>query len=273
MKKLLIPALLLSAATSYGQLSTAMGGQMADYNNWFSPFKVASDAYYPDEPNPTTPTPLEGYVNTDKAYWGGWQANWSPGLIGPLAGTEKGLVVETLFLGETAGWWDDWGYRLNGVDYLLSDGVQSIGWQANRAFGDYMYFTLYEGDTLDFFVTGSGISSKDGAITVGDKGGKYYVFDKSLNLPNPDAPNSYYGILNPEISARSEAYITVPYTVMGFEDISNNPDGDFNDFLFAFRAGEDIPQGGVPEPSTYGLIGAAALLGLVGVRRFKAKKA
>ncbi len=274
MKKLLIPALLLAAASSYGALSTATGGRLTDYTNWFEPFGVASDQNYIGVPYPSTNTPDSTAIDTVNRDWSGWTQNWTPGLTGPLMGTVDGLVVETVFLGETAGWWDDWGYRLNGVDYLLSDGVQTIGWTPNREFGDYLYFTLYAGDTLDFFVTGSGITSQDGAITVGPDGGKYYVFDKSLNTPIADSANSYFGTLTPLTSVRGDEYIgnedgALPFTVVSFEDQIPSSDLDFNDFLFAFRAGEDIPQGGVPEPSTYGLLGAAALLGLVGYRRFK----
>jgi hypothetical protein len=61
---------------------------------------------------------------------------------------------------------------------------------------------------------------------------------------------------------------------MAFEDIrrrGSGRDNDFNDFIFAFRAIYDEPQAPVPEPSTYGLIGAATLLGFVGYRRFKKK--
>jgi hypothetical protein len=54
----------------------------------------------------------------------------------------------------------------------------------------------------------------------------------------------------------------------GFESI---------DFDFAFRTFASAPGGPdlapVPEPSTYGLLGAAALAGLIGYRRLKARAA
>ncbi len=279
MKNLLIPALLLAAASSYGALSTATGGRLTDYTNWFGPFGVASDANYLGVPYPKTNTPPgsgPGNIDTVNRDWSGWTKNFPVGLLGPISNTSATdkLIVETLFLGETAGWWDDWGYRLNGTDYLLADGVQTIGGGTNRWFGDYQYFTLNPGETLDFFVTGSGLKSQDGVITTGALGGRYYVFDKSLNTPVGATDHSYFGTMTPLTSVRGPAYLgnedgTIPFTVVAFEDQHVSSDKDFNGFIFAFRAGYDMPQGGVPEPSTYGLIGAAALLGLVGYRRFK----
>ena len=64
-------------------------------------------------------------------------------------------------------------------------GVQTIGGGTNRWFGDYQYFTLNPGETLDFFVTGSGVFGDNTSTfpTVGTQGGKYYVFDTDLNVP------------------------------------------------------------------------------------------
>jgi hypothetical protein len=46
-------------------------------------------------------------------------------------------------------------------------------------------------------------------------------------------------------------------------------DGDYTDFLVGFQF---LPtQTAVPEPSTYGLLGAAALLALVATRRLKTR--
>lgn len=277
MKKLLIPALLLAAASSYGALAPATGDRLTDYTNWFTPqFDVASDVNYIGVPHPTSNQPAP-FADANRS-WSGWSQNWGPGLVGPIVGTAlPGFVtkVEFAFLGETAGWWDDIGYRLNGVDYLLADGVQAAGFTPNREFGDYAEWTLDAGDTLDFFVTGSGIKSQDGLITTGSTGGKYYVFDKSLNSPATATMQSYFGNLAPLTNTRAVDADTElsdqAFSVMGFEDIrlTANSDWDYNDLLFAVRGGVLEADAPVPEPSTYGLIGAAALLALAGYRRFK----
>ena len=278
MKTLLVSTFLLVTASVFGALAPATGGHLTDYANWFGPeFNVASDANYVGLPYPRNNVP--DAVSMDIAGirdWSGWSPNWSPGIGDPITGLDHGLVVEAVFLGESAGWWDDWGYRLNGVDYLLADGVQAKGGRT-RQFGDYTSFTLYEGDTLDFFITGSGIKRQDSAITVnGSLGGKYYVFDKTLNTPAAATKQSYYGTLTPLSSVRGPAFLgnedgTLPFTVVAFEDMnipSGKSDKDYNDFLFAFRTGYDTPCCiPVPEASTYGVWAATALLGLAAGRR------
>jgi hypothetical protein len=276
MKKLLIPALLLAAASSYGALAPATGGRLTAYTNWFAPeFNVASDANYLGIPYPRSNIPNATSMDTVNRDWSGWTKNWSPGLTGGYTGQAGGKVkIEALFLGETAGWWDDWGYRLNGVDYLLADGIQAVG-GATRQFGDYTEFLLNPTDTLDFFVTGSEVKKQDGQITVGgSQGGKYYMFDKSLNTPASATQQSYFGFLTPLTSVRGAQFLgdengALPFTVTAFEDQSRNSDRDFNDVMFASRVGGFIPDAPVPEPSTYGLMGAAVLLGLAGYRRFR----
>ncbi len=270
MKKLLFPTLLLAATTSYGALSPASVPQLANYTTWLGAFAIASDGTELNQPSPILGLPPAGPLGTNT--WSGWQPNWSTGLVGPIVGQAGGTTtLEAVFLGETAGWWDDWGYRLDGVDYLLADGMQAVG-GATRNFGDNTTFTLNPGQTLDFFVTGSAITSPDGVITVGNNGGKFYVYDKSLNTSygaQPGTTNqSYYGTLITDNASNN-----LVYTVAGFEDINirtGRSDADYNDVIFAFGNQTFTPFGPtVPEPSTYGLMGAAALLGLVGYRRFK----
>jgi hypothetical protein len=62
------------------------------------------------------------------------------------------------------------------------------------------------------------------------------------------------------------------YYVISIDDRGTNA-VDHNDGVFVVRINtEEVGITAVPEPSTYGLIGAGALLGLVGYRRFKASR-
>ncbi|PTY06460.1 hypothetical protein DB347_12885 [Opitutaceae bacterium EW11] len=68
----------------------------------------------------------------------------------------------------------------------------------------------------------------------------------------------------------------VPTLLVGFEDTRLGVsfyDGDFNDFVFGFQFLPTQSNTPVPEPSTYGLLGGVALMGLVALRRFKRKAA
>lgn len=266
MRTLLLPLLLLSAASAHATLAPATGKQLTDYKNWFSPFIVASDGNVTGIPNPRADFPNATQADTAYRDWSGFQANFgATSLVAPsFAGATKPITVEVVFLGESGGWWNDFGYRLNGVDHLLADGAQAVDGKT-ISFGDHAFLTIDADDSIDFFMTGSGIKKKDGQVTVGDKGGIFYTYDKSLNTGG-STNQSYFGTLDPVKSTRVVADLGA-FTIMGFEDYrvtTGQSDRDYNDMLFAFRFITDAP---VPEPATYGVLAAGALLGLVAYKR------
>jgi hypothetical protein len=65
--------------------------------------------------------------------------------------------------------------------------------------------------------------------------------------------------------------------VVGLEDwrLDRSSDADYSDNVIALQfftsSGTPLTSEVVPEPATFGLIGAAALLGLVALRKFKRK--
>lgn len=309
MKKLLIPALLLVAASSYGAdlLTPLVAGsdREKDYKNWFTPeFNVASDIdYIAGSPSPLLGLPIASNI-PGRRNWDGWIPNWAPtGLGGPILGKlpeydENGkqlnytTKVEFAFLGETAGWMDTIGYRITNAsgaivdEDLLSNGIQAFDPDGpalpNRSFGDYWETVVAPGEYLDFFVVGTQ-TDMDNAIILPDpieNGGRFFVFDENANSPLSASMQSYYGTLTPlknyRVVDQEKELSNQAWTVMGFEDIQpSDPDNpgprtDYNDMLFAFRSADFGPSGPtVPEPSTYGLMGAVALLALAGYRRFK----
>lgn len=267
MKTLLIPTLLLTASNALGALSTATGGQLTDYTNWFEPFRVASDANVTGIPNPRLNFPNAIQADGPNRDWTGFFANWSAtSVVAPVFGGSAPVTAEFVFLGESGGWWNDWGYQLNGTDHLLAEGMQARD-GTNIHFGDNFFLTVQPGDSLEIFITGSGVTRQDGQVTVNaQNGGRFQAYDKTLNTGG-SVEQSYYGILDPLTSVREGADLS-PFTVFSFEDYrvtTGRSDRDYNDLIFAVRF--STPSAEVPEPATYGALAAVVLLGFIGLRR------
>ncbi|OAM88682.1 PEP-CTERM sorting domain-containing protein [Termitidicoccus mucosus] len=195
---------------------------------------------------------------------------WTPGQANVSGLWEAGGgAVKAIYLGKTAGWENDFGYvRIPPGPPNYVPLVTDV--TSGNPVSGYEYIVNYDaGETLDFFINSGG--------PVGE-GGLFYAFGLSNEYAGADSSvHTYWSsvLVNTEYWDGS-AWVTglVPTILVGFEDVRNDQgyyDQDFNDFVVAFQF---LPaqQIAVPEPATYGLIGAGALLGLVGYRRFRASR-
>jgi hypothetical protein len=177
---------------------------------------------------------------------------------------EENDVVKVTFLGETAGWNNDFGMNLGNSN--VSGGTAFTIWDqingATPSYGSQTGFTQGAGDpsTIDFWLNSNNA----------ENGGTYSMF-----FPDSSDPSNS-GLPAFDYSARGRVFdvfddiagIERSILVIAIEDWRNF-DADFTDMFFAIEIGTRFgePQFPVPEPSTYGLLGAMVLLGLVAVRR------
>ncbi len=188
-----------------------------------------------------------------------------------------GGIVRVIFLGETAGWLNDFGYTYNGVPtgseaYTAWSQIQSYGCNPNIKFGDYFDLTLAPGamGSLDFWFSANG-GSRSGEKT--NQGGHYTLLgapgvsgqpSQFLWANNNLAVNTWSQLLNE--SSLFDTYL------IGMEDwrLDRGADRDYNDFQFAvqFLNADGTAQAIIPEPGQYAaLAGMAALLGALWQKR------
>jgi hypothetical protein len=172
------------------------------------------------------------------------------------------------YLGKTAGWLNDFGMTIGGKNAYNIDGGAGSGahtlWTSIDngipAIGDQYQFVADEAMSIDFWLNSGGNPAP--AL-----GGTYSVFfpetsDPSNTGPGYSARGKVFNV-NDSFSGRDRSIL-----VIAIEDWRNF-DADFTDMFFAIEIydRDGTPQFPVPEPSTYGLIGAMLLLGLAAIRR------
>ncbi len=193
----------------------------------------------------------------------------------PLGGS-----VHVIFLGETAGWENDFGFVNSSAPGVYNPLITNIenssdplnAPNANILSGDETYVNYGAGQTLDFFLNSGGNPADN-------QGGMFFSFGGANLFAGTDvSTHTKYAVRNVNTNYfNGTSFVTGPVKTLliGFEDVRSGVsfnDGDSNDLVMAFQF---LPtqSNPVPEPSTYGLIGAAALVGLVIRRRMVAKKA
>ncbi|MFT3781876.1 MAG: PEP-CTERM sorting domain-containing protein [Nibricoccus sp.] len=197
--------------------------------------------------------------------------------LGTLA--TNGGVLRTIFLSESAQWQDSLGYTRSGniagpQSYTVFNHIETnpAGGPVNTAFGNYFDVNFAAGTFGNFDIWFQG----DGGTTYG---GDYYAFHPTASLPYNPPGNTMWSQQTLAVNtwiASAGAYMDVMTYIVGFEDwrLDRGSDRDYSDAIIAFQffTPSGTPFTPVPEPATYGMIGAAALLGLAFIRRSSRKK-
>ena len=196
----------------------------------------------------------------------------------------SGGTVRVVFVGETAGWLNDFGYTYSGVpsgpkSFTTWEQIQSFGPAPNIKFGDYFDVNLAPGQmgSFDFWFSATGVfGPRPTSLT--DLGGVYTAFNSSASSSaTPQYLWSAGSIgVNTWIPSMSAAAPVDTY-LAAIEDwrIDRGSDRDYNDFLFAlqFYNSDGTPFSAVPEPGTWAAIAGVLAFGFVMVRRLGFRQA
>jgi hypothetical protein len=292
MKKLTaLAAITALAGSAYAQLSPVPNPSGPNDGVWVSPIAgVNNNATYWSNPagllayqfssdiNLNTPKP--GTPDNKLGLF--WGATPNADVLSMMSQINAdGGSIRVIFLGESAGWWNDFGYTYSGLpadlanSFSLWNNIQSVAPDTNIVFGDNATISLAKGEasTFDFWLNGANAGNWPNPAP-GAPGGVYTAFNPANgeSAVNVSWTQSYISVRSYVDGTLANDYWNKTYLV-GFEDIRGGGDADYNDFMFAvqFFKSDGTPFTPVPEPSTYGLMGAAALLAFVARRRFSKK--
>ncbi|HEU5077813.1 MAG TPA: PEP-CTERM sorting domain-containing protein [Opitutaceae bacterium] len=221
------------------------------------------DLYF--DSNANVPSSIQG--------WNAGPVNFTAALGGNPFLAEGGTVT-TIFLGETAGWKNDFAYANSSTPTtytpLVTDVENNLNGTGNIRSGWTTQVSYGAGENLEFYLNSGGSLTQGGLFSAFGSSNFFAGGDTSSHVrwSTRDVTTTYFN---------GSSWVTNDVTTLliGFEDTRKGVsfyDGDFNDFVVAFQFLPTQVQA-VPEPSTYGLLGGLALVGLVALRRFKRKSA
>jgi hypothetical protein len=188
----------------------------------------------------------------------------------------NGGTLRTIFVADSATWNDSLGYSYSGAFAGPQSFTAFAKMQVNPAgpgpvnvqFGDSFDISFAIGAEASFDLWFQGENST--------YGGDYTLFHPANSSPilaPGNAKWSQEAITANTWNASLNAYVDVSTYLIGLEDwrLDGGSDRDYSDSIIALQfytlSGAPFIEGAVPEPSTYGLIGAGALLGLAALRR------
>lgn len=222
--------------------------------------------------------PLAGLLAGDGITGGGV----APGVIADLT------AVRIINLGETAGWLNDLGITFGAPTVVTGPTSTSSSAHASAktlttdiptGVTPFTYWdvAMTPGLFSSFDIWLNASSSFDGINpTPTTTGGLYHAFHPGWDNPTEGYPKAYWSKafgLNTnywDVTTSSIQSVYATTYILSFEDLREGAsDFDHSDLILAVQLiGKDgRPNGGVPEPTTYGVLGAAALLAIITVRR------
>lgn len=185
---------------------------------------------------------------------------------------QSGGILRVIFLGESAGWKNDFGYTYSGSvqgpgSYTVWKNIQSDGGFGNIHYGDYFDVTFSSGDLETFdlwFNTGDGHFRQHRS----QGSGVYTLFH------NPSAQSLWAESslsVNTWVPAQS-SYQFIDTFLVSYEDQplrGGCSDADYNDFRIAlqFFNTNGTAAASIPEPSTWALILGSGALGFAFFRK------
>jgi len=280
---LAIAAAATIAVSAYAQLSPVPPTEGLIIHPGQAPWASSElgDYYFGTDNNLGTPN-MHSPDNVDGL---SWQHAPNSAVLADLAAINvTGGTLQTIFVGESAGWRNNFGYAYDGNawgsnSFTLFKDVQAYSGKPPVTIhsGDYADIALSAGQAskFDFWLDGVGTPEHQ-------YGGVYDAIHQSNSSPYILPGNVLWAssaIQVPtwvaSLNGGLGGYENVNTYLVGFEDWNlKSADKDYNDFVFAIQIfnKDGTPFTPVPEASTYGIMGAAALLGLVARRRFASKK-